>query len=206
MVKMKGWDTNVMTIQFRFKKKKRNFDCVLKTTLAHRDPTDKNRCEADACNIKESLKSDEKARSDLKGPVEGTAGDDDRSQVSFSLTLVQPSLSTGLHRTPQDVADFLVLGRSRQDKLTSGLLAVEFLCCHWVILFFGSVSQTARLWTITISVSDTGTVTDVSNNQLESCGDITGETRCPCYICELEQIKDPVNTSKMEKWIEHHQN
>ena len=53
-----------------------------------------------------------------------------------------------------------------------------------------------------IFVSDTGFVTDVSNDQLKSCGDITGETRCPSQIGELEQIEDPINASKLLKWIE----
>ena len=39
-------------------------------------------------------------------------------------------------------------------------------------------------------------------DQMEFCGDITEETRCPGHIGELAQVEDPINASKLLKWIE----
>ena len=47
-----------------------------------------------------------------------------------------------------------------------------------------------------------GTLTDVSNSQLESCEDITGNTRYPGHVGELEQMAEPVSASDLLKWSE----
>ena len=75
-----------------------------------------------------------------------------------------------------------------------------------MILSTRSVSQVGRLLRVVgFFVSASGTLADGANAQVESCDDITGNTRCSRHVGELKQIENPINASVMLKWIEQSQ-
>ena len=97
---------------------------------------------------------------------------------SFSATRVQPPLVVGSQGAPQNVAGVLVPGGSGQDALTPGLFQAVDCCCFLVgdPVYRKCIAGWPVVEGRWIFVTATGTLTDASNAQLESCDDITGDT------------------------------
>ena len=141
---------------------------------------------------------------DLEGLVEGITGDDGWSQLFLSHAC---STVFGLWARMVHLKMLLAVWsqkRSGQDALTSGL----FPGSRVLLVFVGDpvYRECIADWQVFegrwISVSAAGTLTGASDAQLASCDGITGDTRYPCHVGELEKIEDLINASDLLKWNE----